>query len=168
MPFKTIEPTQITGNAIQMIGHEWMLITAGTEKDFNTMTAAWGGLGFLWNKPIAITFIRPQRYTYEFTEKYNDFSLCFFDRKYREALNFCGTRSGRDTDKIKETGLTPLQSDLGNIYFEEARLVIECSKIYYEDIKPENFLDTSFDKHYPQKDYHRMYFGLIRKCLINS
>lgn len=166
MIFTSIKPNEMPGNAIKMIGHDWMLVTAGTEQDFNTMTAAWGGLGFLWNKPIAIIFIRPQRYTYQFTEKYNDFSLSFFDKQYRDMLNFCGTRSGRDTDKVKETGLTPMVSDLGNICFEEARVVLECRKIYFDDIKPENFLDKGFDKHYPQKDYHRMYIGLIENCLI--
>ena len=168
MKLRSIKPTDIPGNMIQMIGHEWMLITAGNSTHFNTMTAAWGGLGFLWKEPMAMIFIRPQRYTYEFVEKYDNFTLCFFDKKHREALKICGTRSGRTTDKMKATGLTPLETSSGNIYFEEARLVLECRKVYYDDINPSFFLDPSIDHLYPQNDYHRMYIGFINNCLIKG
>ena len=168
MSFKKILPTEIPGNAVQMIGYDWMLITAGNKEHFNTMTAAWGGLGFLWKEPTATIFIRPQRYTYEFVEKYSDFTLCFFNKEHHEAVKICGTRSGRDIDKVKESGLTPLLSENGNIYFEEARLVIECKKVYYDDIKPELFLDKSLEKIYPALDYHRMYIGFITNCMINA
>jgi len=166
MSFKSIQPTEIPGNVVQQIGYDWMLITAGTKKNFNTMTAAWGGIGFLWKEPMATIFIRPQRYTYEFTEKYDAFTLCFFDNAYHEALKICGTKSGRDIDKMKETGLIPLVTSNGNIYYEQARLVIECRKVYFDDIRPENFLDPRPDKNYPKKDYHRMYIGFIESCLL--
>ena len=168
MSFKKILPTEIPGNAVHMIGYDWMLITAGNKEHFNTMTAAWGGLGFLWKEPTATIFIRPQRYTYEFVEKYSDFTLCFFNKEHHEVLKICGTKSGRDIDKVKESGLTPLLSENGNIYFEEARLVIECKKDYYDDIKPELFLDKSLEKIYPALDYHRMYIGFITNCMINA
>ncbi len=168
MSFNSIKPTEIPGNAIQMIGNEWMLITAGDHENFNTMTAAWGGIGFLWKKPTATIFIRPQRYTYEFVEKYEDFTLCFFDKEYKKALNICGTKSGRDIDKVKETGLTPVQTKNGNIYFEEASLIIECRKAYYDDIDPSFFLDPDIRKLYPAEDYHRMYIGYITECLIKA
>jgi flavin reductase (DIM6/NTAB) family NADH-FMN oxidoreductase RutF len=165
MSFKKINPEAITGNIVKMIGHEWMLVTAGNPGNFNTMTAAWGGLGYLWNEPLAIIFIRPQRYTYEFTEKHDFFSLCFFQREHSNILKFCGTRSGRDTDKVAATGLTPVASEAGTVYFEEAKLVIECRKVYYHDINPSNFLDDRIKKIYPGQDYHRMYFGFIINCL---
>jgi len=166
MGFKNILASEIPGNAIQQIGYDWMLITAGEKDNFNTMTAAWGGLGFLWKEPMATIFIRPQRYTYEFTEKYENFSLCFFGESQREALKICGTKSGRDIDKMAATGLTPLVSGLGNVYFEEALLVIECKKVYFDDINPANFLDPRPDKNYPKKDYHRMYIGFITNCML--
>ena len=166
MSFVTIKPTEIPGNAIQQIGHDSMLITAGNKDHFNTMTAAWGGIGFLWKEPMATIFIRPQRYTYEFTEKYDTFSLCFFDGSQKEALRICGTKSGRDIDKMEATGLTPLSTESGNIYFEQAQLVLECKKVYYDDIRAENFLDPRPDKSYPKKDYHRMYIGFITNCLL--
>ena len=166
MLFKEIKPTEIPGNVIQQIGYDWMLVTAGTIDHFNTMTAAWGGLGFLWNKPLAIIFIRPQRYTYEFVEKYDSFSLSFFGGSEKKALNFCGTKSGRDVDKMKETGLLPLSSASGNVYYEQASLVIDCRKVYYDDIDPSLFLDHSIQRNYPKGDYHRMYFGFITHCMI--
>ncbi len=168
MGFKNIKATEISDNAVQIIGHDWMLISAGTADNFNTMTAAWGSLGFLWKEPAATIFIRPQRYTYDFVEKYETFTLCFFDKKYHEALKICGSKSGRDIDKMKETGLSPKVSKEGNIYFDEARLVIECRKVYYDDIKPEFFLEKELNKIYPSKDYHRMYIGFITNCMIKK
>lgn len=168
MAFKTIKPSDFNENAIEIIGEEWMLITAGGKDHYNTMTAAWGGIGFLWKKPMATIFIRPQRYTYEFVEKYDNFTLTFFGKEYRKMLQFCGTKSGRNFDKAKETGLIPLVSDLGNIYFDQARLVIECKKVYYDDIKPEFMLDPAIEKLYPARDYHRMYIGFITNIMIKE
>ena len=166
--FKKVDPKDLSLKPVNLIGHEWMLITAGVKDDFNTMTAAWGGIGFLWQLPIVQIFIRPQRYTYEFTEKYDFFTLTFFDKKYKKILNYCGSKSGRDHDKIKETGLKPLETNNGNIYYEQCNLVLECSKIYFDDIRPENFLDERIGKVYPLKDYHRMYTGEIVNCLIKN
>lgn len=166
--FKKIKSTEINENAIKLIGYDWMLITAGSKENVNTMTAAWGGIGFLWKKPVVFTFIRPQRYTYKFAEKYDDFTLCFFDEKYRDVLKYCGTKSGRDTDKIKKCGLTPIETAAGNIFFEQSKLVLECKKLYFDDIKPENFIDKDLDKLYPIRDYHRVYYGEIFNCLMRK
>ena len=162
--FKSIKPTEISENSIQLIGYDWMLITAGEKDSVNTMTAAWGGIGFLWKKPVAFIFIRPQRHTFKFTEKYDDFTLSFFDEKYRSILNYCGTKSGKDSDKINECGLTALETPSGNIFFEESKLIIECRKLYFDDIKPEKFIDKKIDNLYPINDYHRIYVGEIVNC----
>lgn len=164
--FKSVDFRKIRENPTQLIGYEWMLITAGSMKSFNTMTAAWGGFGFLWNFQVAYIFVRPQRYTHLFTEREKCFTLQFFDPHYRDMLNYCGTYSGRDVDKIAETGLTPFETQSGNIYFEEARLQMECRKIYSDRIKPENFSDTSLSKHYAGDDYHTLYIGEIIDCHI--
>ncbi len=167
--FKELNPNDFNENVIRLIGKEWMLITAGTTDDVNMMTAAWGGLGYLWNMPVAFIFVRPQRYTFEFTEKYPNFSLSFFEKEHREILNFCGKYSGRDFDKIKETGLTAIESAEGNILYEQAKLNIECTKLYADDIKESKFILHALDhKIYPQKDYHRFYIGKIDHLWIDK
>lgn len=163
--FVKIKPDEITDNPFKLIGNDWMLITAGNNENFNTMTASWGTLGILWNKPVAIAYVRPTRYTYKFTETSDYFTLTYFHEEHRSILNFCGTKSGRNVDKIAETGLKPIESDLGNIYFEQARLVIECKKIYFDDIDNQLFLDNHIEKLYPKKDYHRFYIGEIVNVL---
>jgi flavin reductase (DIM6/NTAB) family NADH-FMN oxidoreductase RutF len=163
--FTEIKPFEISENPIQLIGREWMLISAGTPDHFNTMTASWGSLGELWFKPVCFCFVRPQRYTYEFMEQYDAFTLSFFAERYKPQLNFCGSRSGRETDKARECGFTPLPADNGSVYFGEARLVLECRKIYFQDLEPEHFLLDGLMKNYPKDDFHRMYIGEITRVL---
>ena len=163
--FKNISPTLITDNPFQLIDKEWMLITAGELNFFNTMTASWGGFGILWNKPVVFCFVRPVRYTYQFMENSDFFTATFFDQEYREALNFCGANSGRDIDKATATGLTPVASSNGGVYFEQARLVLECRKLYFSDIDPEHFVVPEINRNYPKADYHRMYIGEIVSCM---
>lgn len=155
------------GNVFQRINRQWMLITAGDPASFNTMTASWGGMGILWNKAVAFCFIRPQRYTYEFIEKQQHFTLSFLGNEYRDALNLCGSRSGRDIDKVKAAGLTPVFNE-NSVYFTQAELVLICKKLYYQDINPNQFIDPSIEQNYPQKDYHRMYVGEIETVLYKG
>ena len=164
MDFTEVKPEQLTDNPFKLIGSDWMLITAGTPEKFNTMTASWGGVGVLWERKVCYIFIRPNRYTYEFVEQSTHFTLSFFDESRRKALLYCGTHSGRDRDKVKEAGLTTVH-DNGLVYFDEARLVLGCRKLYHQDITPAHFLDPEINNMYPQKDYHRMYVGEIVKCL---
>ena len=161
--FITISPYELEGNPFQMIDKQWMLITAGNEEKANTMTASWGGLGVLWFKPVSFAFIRPTRYTYEFTEREDAYSLCFFGEEYREALKLCGTVSGRDRDKIAEAGLT-LRYEDGVPYFDEAEIVMICRKLAVQDIDPAGFVDPTVENHY-NNDYHRVYTGEITKVL---
>jgi len=160
-----IDPSEIANNPFTLIGEDWMLITAGELGDCNTMTASWGALGVLWGRQVAFIVIRPTRYTYQFVERSDTFTLSFFGEEYREALNICGTKSGRDGDKIAEAGLTPLPSPGGSVYFAEANLVLECRKLYGQDFDPKLFVDKSIDGEvYPAKDYHRLYVGEIVGC----
>jgi flavin reductase (DIM6/NTAB) family NADH-FMN oxidoreductase RutF len=158
--FKKPDLTMIDENIFKLIGEDWMLVTSGNISSFNTMTASWGGMGVLWNKPVSYIFIRPTRYTYGFIEKNNTYTLSFFSEKYRKALTLCGTKSGRDIDKAKEAGITPEEAESGTVYFKEARLAFECRKLYFQDIDPSHFLDSSIEKMY-DNDYHRMYVGEI-------
>ncbi len=167
MSLKEIRPELLTDNPFKLIGTDWMLITAGAAGSFNTMTANWGGLGILWERKVCFCFIRPTRYTYEFIERSENFTLSFFEERYRKALTYCGSHSGRDTDKIKEAGLTPV-TEGGFVHFVEARLVLACRKLYSQDLSPDRFLDSTIEDMYPKKDYHRMYVGEIKKCLVKA
>ena len=143
---------------------QWFLLTAGdfASGAFNTMTVSWGSLGVMWNRPFAQVVVRPVRHTFGFTEKYDSFTLCAFPERWRDALLLLGSKSGRDGDKIAEAGLTPEPSTrIAAPRFAEAGLVLECRKIYSDDLDPARFLDPSIAGHYPQKDYHRSYFGEI-------
>ena len=128
---------------ISIIGKEWMLITAGDIQHFNTMTASWGGVGFLWGKPVAFVFIRPERYTHDFVEQNDRLTLTFFDEVDKDILNFCGTKSGRDYDKVKETGLRPVATPGGNVSFDQARLTIEGRKLYKTRLTADGFIDKA-------------------------
>lgn len=163
---KKIDIKDLGGNAVSLFDDKWCLITAGDKESYNTMTASWGAMGELWNKDVCFCFIRPQRYTYEFTEKNDLFTLSFFGEEYRKALSFCGSKSGRDYDKAKETGLTPKFID-GSVTFEESEIVIVLKKVAVQDIDPKGFIDETIDeKCYPLKDYHRMYIGEVVSCYI--
>jgi flavin reductase (DIM6/NTAB) family NADH-FMN oxidoreductase RutF len=165
--FIEIAPGQLDANVFNLIGEEWMLITAGTPGHFNTMTASWGTMGILWSLPVAICFIRPQRHTFQFAETSPYYTLSFLEPGNREILQFCGSRSGRDTDKIKETGLVPLVTRLGNVYYEQCRLVIECKKLYSDRIREDDFhVRELIGRNYPQKDFHKFYIGEIVSCLV--
>jgi flavin reductase (DIM6/NTAB) family NADH-FMN oxidoreductase RutF len=141
-----------------------LLLTAGdfASRHFNTMTVGWGSLGTMWGKPFAQVVVRPTRYTIQFTEKYDTFTLCVLPPRLKPVLQIMGRKSGRDCDKIAESGLTPIPSNcVAAPYFAEGELVIECRKIYWQDLAPEHFLDPTTESHYRDKDYHRVYFGEI-------
>ncbi len=161
--FQEIEAEDIRDNVFRLIGKEWMLITAGQKENYNMMTASWGTAGVLWKKPVVFTFVRPQRYTYEFMESQPHFTISFFPESHRQVLNLCGTTSGRDLNKMAIDDLTPMETSSGSISFEEAKLVLECRKIYYDDINPDFFQVFDIEKVYPAKDYHRFYIGEIMR-----
>jgi flavin reductase (DIM6/NTAB) family NADH-FMN oxidoreductase RutF len=141
-----------------------MLLTSGdfAAGRFNTMTVGWGSLGVMWGRPFVQVVVRPTRYTYGFMEQYDTFTLCAFPEAYRQALQLLGTKSGRDGDKIAEAGLTPVAStQVAAPGFAEADLIVECRKMYWQDMDPAHFLDPTIDNHYAKKDYHRVYFGEV-------
>ena len=161
---KEIKATEIKDNFTEIISNEWALLTAGDEKGYNTMTVSWGFAGELWGKDAVCVFVRPQRYTYEFMEKNDYFTLSFYGSDSKSIHSVCGSKSGRDTDKAKECGLEPV-FDEGATYFKSARLVVICKKQYADDIKKENFCDSEPLSNYPKNDFHRMYIGKIVKVL---
>ena len=164
--FKEIKATQIKRNLIEAISKEWMLITAGNQEKYNMMSAAWGFMGEMWGADTAIAMIRPQRYTMEFVENSEYYTLSFYGDN-KQIHKVCGNMSGRDVDKTALTGLTPVFSD-NSVYFEEANLVIICKKQYVCEMKEENFLDKDLLDFYKDKDYHKMIFGKIEKVLVKE
>lgn len=155
-------------NPFTAIGEDWLLLTAGNRDNANTMTASWGGMGVLWGKNVVTVYVRPQRFTYQFMEQSDYFTIAFFDESWRDALKLCGSKSGREVDKVNECGFS-LAYGVGDApYFQEAKLVLVCKKIYFDDIEPDHFLDPETDgKNYPKKDYHRMYIGEIMEVYQN-
>ena len=164
---KEVKPSDLTDNLIRLIASDWMLVTAGDRNKFNTMTANWGGMGYLWNRNVVFVFVRPERYTYEFMERNEGFTLTFFDDRYRDALNLCGTMSGRDCDKVTEAGLTPFFTESGLPAFAEARIVLECRKLYASQLTREAFLESEpLKTHYSTKGgLHKIYIAEIIRCL---
>ncbi len=164
---KEINVRDLKDNFVKMISNDWALLTAGTKADFNTMTVSWGGIGELWGKDVCFVFVRPQRYTYEFMEKNDYFSLSFFGGEYKKELGICGSRSGRDIDKIAETGFTPLDFDVA-VGFCQAKVNVVLKKLAYQDMKPEGFLDEDIMNNYANNDFHRVYVGEIVKVLVEE
>jgi len=160
--FQLIDIKSLRDNPVSLFADNWFVVTAGNDSAYNQMTISWGALGSLWNSPVATIYIRDTRYTYQFINRGKYFTLCAFDEAYRDKVLFIGSHSGRNTDKLKETRLTPLKTVLGNIYYKEARLVIECEKIYSGDLLPENILDSVGKNMYKDTDsLHRMFIGKI-------
>ena len=163
--FAALPPKQLHENFFSALDDEWMLLTAGSPEHFNTMTASWGNTGILWNKPVAICYIRPQRHTFQFAEHSAWFTLSFLQPGNDKILDFCGTHSGQDIDKVKQTGLRPLVTPAGSVTFEQARLVLECRKLYADYLRPDHFTDeTLIARNYPKKDFHKFYIGEIVGC----
>jgi flavin reductase (DIM6/NTAB) family NADH-FMN oxidoreductase RutF len=164
MQRKPIDINELLVRSHHLWNAQWLLLTAGdfAAGRFNTMTVSWGSLGTVWNKPFAQVVVRPGRYTRQFMEEYPTFTLSSFPIECREALTLLGTMSGRDGDKIAEAGLTPCAAGaVAAPCFAEAELVIECRKMYWQDMDAANFLDPTIAQNYPRQDYHRIYWGEI-------
>lgn len=163
--YKIITADQFRKNPFQLIGKEWMLITAGNSEKVNTMTASWGGLGVMYGKNVAFIVIRPQRYTKEFVDRENTFSLSFFDKEYKNTLNYLGTVSGRNEDKIAKSGLTLVDYE-GTPYFDEANHVLICRKLFRQPLNNDGLLDEKLAKTwYSNNDYHTLYIAEVSKIL---
>ena len=159
--YRKIAPDKIPGNVMKMISQDWMLITAGNREKFNMMTASWGGFGILYNKPVAICFINPARYTYSIIEGSDTFTLTFYTEAYRDALQYCGTKSGRDEDKVKGSGLTPMETQSGAMAFSQAWMVVECRKMLSQSLSPDAIADPAERAKRAAQPMHKMYIGEI-------
>jgi flavin reductase (DIM6/NTAB) family NADH-FMN oxidoreductase RutF len=167
MVLQEINPKKLEFNPFQMMDDAWVLITAGIIEKYNMMTASWGTLGFLWGKPIVTIFVRPSRYTYDFLEDHKTFSITSFTKEYKKILDLCGTESGRQFDKMNIPEITPIQGEHA-VYFKEAKIAIECEKIYFQNLDPERIPSNVKQTYYKNGDYHRVYIGKILKLFHNQ
>ena len=159
--FQKVDSNTLCEKMFTRFASEWFLLTAGDPEHCNTMTAAWGGIGVLWGKNVATVYVRSDRYTKEFMDENDFFTMSFLGDGYRDELNLCGTESGRTMDKIKEAGLTKVELD-GTTAFEEAEFVLVCKKLCRQELTPEFFCDPAIDAIYAGSDkYHIMYIGEI-------
>ena len=165
--FKEIDIKALKINPFAMLDDEWALVSAGNAGKFNTMTISWGAMGIMWNKPVALVFLRPQRYTKEFLDSLDLFTVSFYPADYKKALEILGAKSGRDSNKISESGLTPYFVD-GTVAFGEAHTVFVCRKLFGgQQLEASKFVDARLDTAmYPDKDHHFLYFGEIKKALV--
>ena len=166
--FKEISVCDLKKTPFEMIGKDWMLISAESEGRVNMMTASWGGMGFMWNKNVAFAVVRPQRFTKTLIDKEDKFSLSFYGEEYRKVLNYCGSASGKNEDKVRGSGLTPVFSD-GTVSFAEAEIIFICKKLFAQEFSKEAFIDKSIiDKMYPGDDYHTLYIAEIEKVYVKN
>lgn len=167
---KEINPEELKENPFKMIGKDWLLITAEKDGKVNTMTASWGGVGVIWGKNVVTVYIRNSRYTKEFIDAGNEFSICVLPEKYRTELGYCGKISGRNEDKVAKCGFKV--EHLNNVpYFAESRIVINCKKLYAQELKAECFTSAgkeNSEKFYSDNDWHVMYIAEIENCLVNE
>ncbi len=159
---REVDVKELSVDVVNLWMNRWLLLTAGTMDDCNMMTVAWGSIGCMWSMPFAQVVARPQRHTRKYIERSDSFTLCAFPEKYRKDLQTLGTLSGRDGDKLSKTGLTLKASKKVTApSYNEANLILECRKIYFQDMDPRGFVDKTIQKNYAANDYHRVYFGEI-------
>ena len=170
--FEQVDISSLEINPFSLLDTDNFLITAGDEKNWNTMTAAWGFMGVMWARRVFAVVVRDTRHTYEFLDNCDTFTVSFFPPEFQKALLFCGTHSGRDTDKAAETGLVPVTVENGEggdyVTFGQANLIFCCTKASKTAFDPSQFIDPSIGQHYPQKDYHRLFIGYIDQVLVSQ
>lgn len=163
---KEIKPYELSENPFKLIGEDWLLVAAEKENRVNMLTASWGQVGIMWGKPVVNIFIRESRFTKTYIDSGETFTICVLPQELRSVYNFCGSKSGRDFDKVKETRLT-VEHDGVFPYFKESRLVIECKKLYGQVLSESAFLDKeTYKKWYPTNDLHTQYIAEITKILV--
>ena len=164
MDLHVIDPFDFSVSPHYLFDRQMVLLTCGdfAKGDFNCMTIGWGLFGTMWSVPAALVVVRPSRFTYEFMERYDNFTLTAFPKIYKRDIVYLGRHSGRDEDKLSKTQLSAVAADLvSSPTFAEAELSVECKKIYFSDYKPDHFLAPFIHDQYDGGDYHRLYYGEI-------
>jgi flavin reductase (DIM6/NTAB) family NADH-FMN oxidoreductase RutF len=171
--FQPIAPAAMTGNVFKLVGQDFTVITAGTELNYNSMTASWGGWGVLFNEPTTWCILRANRYTLEFIRKENLYTMCYFDDQYKDQVMLFGSASGRNSDKMKNHTLTAVETPEGSIAYKEAKLIIECELTEITTVSPDDFYSADArtfitEAHAEAHDYHKLVFGKIAKAWVRK
>ena len=166
--FKEIDINKIKINPFTVINDDWFLITAGDKSKYNTMTASYGAMGICFSKNVFTIYVKKSRYTYEFLENSDYFSICFFDEIYHHGLNVCGNLSGRTSNKVEVAGFTPNFKEKAPM-FEEAKTVFICKKLLSHEFDKKDFVSNKiYDACYDGEEPHTMFMGEIVKVLHND
>lgn len=155
---------EFINKSLDLFDKGWALVTAGNIENFNTMTISWGGLGTLWNKPVATVYVKPIRYTHDFLDASEYFTVSFFDSDYRADLATLGTLSGKDGDKVAKTQLTAMAVG-DSVSFKEAKLTLLCKKIYRQELDKSFMPDFAVEKYYTDEAEHTMYVGQVMEVI---
>jgi flavin reductase (DIM6/NTAB) family NADH-FMN oxidoreductase RutF len=156
---KKVKPADLVIYPFDLLDKTWALLVAGVDNP-NPMTVSWGGFGTLWNKPMVTVYVRPTRHTWQLLNQHQEFTLNVMPKKFRKAMSMCGVLSGRDGDKWEKAGLHPQASETIAVpRVLEASLSFECRTMAFQDFDPGRFLQPEIEKNYPQKDYHRIFWG---------
>lgn len=158
--YRQVDAEKIPGNIIKLLS-DATLITSGTADQVNVMTASWGGLGRFWEKPVTFCFLNPTRYSVQTMDKGDTYTISFYTEAYRDAVMYCGSVSGRNTDKIKGSGLTPIKTPSGATAFAEAWMIFECKKIVAQPISPDAVVEKNLPDDWTKNGFHKMYIGEI-------
>ena len=138
----------------------WGLVTVGDEKKFNTMTVSWGGLGTIWGRPVATVYVRTSRYTHEFMDNYEYFTVSFYSEDKKKILGVLGSKSGKDIDKMHDSGLTPVKAG-ESMTFKEAQTTIVCKKLFKQRVELSNIPQDIVEQYYSTDAPHDMYIGEV-------
>ena len=168
MKLHPADPKELASELLQAFSAQNALLTAGDRKSCNTMTIGWCQTGRLWNLPVCTVYVRPERYTYQFMEDQDYFTVSVLPEGEKKTMALCGSRSGRDIDKVKECGFTVRAAECGAPYFEEAELVLVCRKRFAQPMDPDNMPQEIKTKWYPEEDYHTLYIGEIVEVLVKD
>ncbi len=171
--FKSISPEELSDNVFKLVGKDFTVISAGNETHYNSMTASWGGFGILFNKPTTWCFLRANRYTLELIKQQQSYTMTYFSDEYKDQVLFLGSKTGRDTEKMKEVSLTHVLTPAGNSSFKEAKLIIECKLTEISTVHPDDFYtqegkDFIKEGYDDAKDYHKLIFGEITNVWIKK
>lgn len=166
--FQPLDITETSFNPFTKIGKDWFALTASNNDKTNSMTASWGGMGILWGKNVVYVVVRESRYTKEFIDASDTFSLTFFDmskKSNRSTLQYLGAVSGRNEDKISAAKLN-INHHKGTPFIDEGNTVLICRKMYAGPMPEEFFIDSEIQpKWYKDGDYHTLYIGEITDFL---
>ena len=167
MKLRPIDLTSLKPEIFRLFEEQPPLLTAGDRSSCNTMTIGWCQLGTLWHLPVCTVYVRPERYTYQFMEAQDYFTVSVLPESEKQTMRICGTKSGRDLDKIKECGLTLCYGEGEAPFFEEAELVLVCKKIYQQDLDPAGVLEgEGILPFYEKGGWHRMYAGRVEEAYL--